>query len=61
MGLGMVLWLVVRGRWSTVVDGGEEERGRSVYVCTFLIKVTNMGLCVSVNISFICKTFLVIS
>jgi hypothetical protein len=39
---GLMLWLVVEG----------------LSVCLFLINISNMGLCVSVNVSFICSPFL---
>jgi hypothetical protein len=60
---GIVLWVAVN-------EGGDEvllwtvvrkRGGGDVFVCVFLIKVSNMGLCMSVNVSFICKPFLVMS
>jgi hypothetical protein len=50
---GVVLWAVVRRVGGSAVGSGEEG--------VFFIKISNMELCVSVHVSFICKPFLVMS
>jgi uncharacterized membrane protein len=40
--------------------GAVGSGGRGLFVCV-LIKMSNMGLCISVNVSFICRPLLVMS